>query len=159
MGDKFNRLIYNEKFCIVIHSAICIAICVLIFAIVWFSKIVSVHKLLDFVNSDIVNLSATIAGFEFAGVSIFISLEGNKKMQILKKLDGDKIIYKIYIYSIVSFLISIILMVLDINLLTSIECTYLWVRILIQTISIYMFLLGLTFFLSSMRLISWMLKN
>lgn len=75
MSDRFNKFLYDEKSCLWRHALICFVICLIAFVLTWFFKIISVQKFLKFVNSDIVNLSATIAGFEFAGVSIFISLE------------------------------------------------------------------------------------
>ena len=58
------------------------------------------------INNDTVSISAEMAGFVFAGMSIFISLDGNKKMQTIKKLEVDIIIYYILILSIL-FLVKI----------------------------------------------------
>ena len=158
MVNKINNWIYGNHFFFA-HFLICSVLCGMFVGVVSVFNLFPLEKFSELVNSDIISLSATVAGFEFAGVSILISLDGNKKMQVLKKIDEDSIIYKIFIYSIVAFLISIIIMVSDINLLKYVNVDYSLLRHIFQSISIYFFALGFLFFLSSMKLMSWMLKK
>ena len=158
MSDKINNWAYG-KHSLFAHFLICIVLCSVFIVIVWGLRLFELKKFTELVNIDIINLSATIAGFEFAGVSILISLDGNRKMQLLKKLDNDRIIYKIFVYSIATFLLSIIIMIADINLLKYIKTDYALLRHILRIISIYFFALGFLLFLSSMKLTSWILKK
>lgn len=158
MADKINKWVYGDH-SFLVHFLICCVLCGVFVAIISLFKLFPLEKFSELVNSEVISLSATVAGFEFAGVSILISLDGNKKMQVLKKIDGDTIVYKIFIYSIVAFLISIIIMISDINLLKHVKVDYSLLRYILQSISIYFFALGFLFLLSSMKLMSWMLKK
>ncbi len=132
-----------------------------ILIILLFSYLGTIDNVFKLINYDIINLSGIIAGFEFAGLSIFISLEGNKKIQILKDIDCDRVIYQIIIYSVLFLVVSIILMVIDINIFNLIDSTNILYTILkrfVDVVSIIALELGYMLFISSIKLLSWILK-
>lgn len=131
------------------------------FVIAIFKHFNIINNVFALINYDIVSLSGTIAGFEFAGVSILISLSGNQKLQILKDINSDKIIYQIMIYSLFFLIISIVFMVIDINIFDLTEMTneyYNELKYIIEVISIITLELGYMLFVSSIQLLAWILK-
>ena len=127
-------------------------------------KICSIQfdKLFSIINDSTISLSAAIAGFVFAGMSIFISMDGSKKMNTVKAIGKDNIIYNILIASIVFFVISLLLMLIDINVLnfdiTKMILIQKTIKLIIEIVSIYSFILGFVFFFSSLRLIYGIFK-
>lgn len=119
-------------------------------------------KLFSIINDSTISLSAAIAGFVFAGMSILISMDGSKKMKTVKAIGKDNIIYNILIASIIFFVISLLLMLIDINVLifdiTKIILIQKILKLIIEITSIYSFILGFVFFFSSLRLIYWIFK-
>ena len=119
-------------------------------------------KLFSIINDTTISLSAAIAGFVFAGMSIFISMDGSKKMNTVKAIGKDNIIYNILIASIVFFVISLLLMLIDINILnfdiTKMILIQKTLKLIIEIVSIYLFILGFVFLFSSLRLIYWIFK-
>ena len=120
------------------------------------------EKLFSIINENTISLSAAIAGFVFAGMSIFISMDGSKKMAAVKAIGKDNIIYNVLISAIVFFVVSLLLMLIDINVLNfniaKIILMQKIVKLVIEVISIYTFLLGFVFFFSSLKLIYWIFK-
>lgn len=161
LSFKFNRKLYGKNWRLW-HNAISI---VIIFLILIIMKICNIpfKQLLFIINADTISLSASIAGFVFAGMSILISMNKNEKMHTLNRLEKDDVIYNILISSILSFTISLLLMFIDINALR-IDCIVKVVLIqqimktLVEIVSMYLFLLGFIFFFSSLKLIYWILN-
>jgi len=153
MKDKFDRHLYGKRWKI-IHFAISIIICVFIIV---FMKICQIPlcRLFLVINDSTISLSAAISGFVFAGMSIFISMDGNKKMATVKAVGKDNIIYNILITSIFSFVISLLLMFIDTNILifneTKIILIQTIIKLVVETLSIYSFLLGFIFFFQALN--------
>lgn len=160
MKEKLERILYGNHWA-VCHVLISIVVCAIIVVLV---KICSIQfdKLFSIINDSTISLSAAIAGFVFAGMSIFISMDGSKKMNTVKAIGKDNIIYNILIASIVFFVISLLLMLIDINVLnfdiTKMIFIQKTIKLIIEIVSIYSFILGFVFFFSSLRLIYWIFK-
>ena len=160
MKEKFERILYGNHWA-VFHVLISIVVCAIIVVLV---KICSIQfdKLFSIINDSTISLSAAIAGFVFAGMSIFISMDGSKKINTVKAIGKDNIIYNILIASIVFFVISLLLMLIDINVLnfdiTKMILIQKTLKLIIEIVSIYSFILGFVFFFSSLRLIYWIFK-
>lgn len=160
MKEKWERILYGNLWA-VCHVLISIVVCAIIVVSV---KICSIQfdKLFSIINESTISLSAAIAGFVFAGMSIFISMDGSKKMNTVKVIGKDNIIYNILIASIVFFVISLLLMLIDINVLnfdiTKMILIQKTIKLIIEIVSIYSFILGFVFFFSSLRLIYWIFK-
>lgn len=161
MKDKIERCLYEDCW-LYVHTIISILIAGIVFTIL---KLIDVqfNKLLNIINSDTISLLAAMAGFVFAGMSIFISTDGAKKMNTIKSIGKAHIIYNILIGSIVSFVVSMLLMLIDINVLcffvdkmTSIQKT---IKCIIEWLSLYTFLFGFICFFSSLKLIYWIFKD
>lgn len=160
MIDKIDRFMYGTHFLFahVLISFIVILIGIIVSAI----TNISVINILNLIDENTVSISAELAGFEFAGMSIFISLSGNKKLEVIKSTGQEGIIYKIIIISIVCFVISVILMLFSINVLQTLNLTSkivaMWLRYIVDWGSLYALLLGYISFISSLRFISWVMK-
>lgn len=160
MKEKWERILYGNHWA-VCHVLISIVVCAIIVVSV---KICSIQfdKLFSIINESTISLSAAIAGFVFAGMSIFISMDGSKKMNTVKAIGKDNIIYNILIASIVFFVISLLLMLIDINVLnfdiTKMILIQKTIKLIIEIVSIYSFILGFVFFFSSLKLIYWIFK-
>lgn len=83
-------------------------------------------------------------------------------MNTVKAIGKDNVIYNILIASIVFFVISLLLMLIDINVLnfdiTKMILIQKTIKLIIEIVSIYSFILGFVFFFSSLRLIYWIFK-
>lgn len=160
MKDKLERSFYGDCW-LVWHVLVSIVVSTIIVVLM---KICSIKfdKLFSIINESTISLSAAIAGFVFAGMSIFISMDGSKKMNTVKAIGKDNIIYNILIASIVFFVISLLLMLIDINVLnfdiTKMILIQKTIKLIIEIVSIYSFILGFVFFSSSLRLIYWIFK-
>lgn len=160
MKDKFERKIYGEHW-IRVHGFISI---IAVAFILGFMKLCNTQfeKIFSIINENTISLSTAIAGFVFAGMSIFISMDGSKKIATLKSIEKDNIIYNILIATILSFTISLLLMFLDINLLAfdakEIILQQRVGKLIIEVASVYFFLLGFIFFFSSLKLLYWIFK-
>lgn len=115
MKDKLERSFYGDCW-LVWHVLVSIVVSTIIVVLM---KICSIQydKLFSLINDNTISLSAAIAGFVFAGMSIFISMDGSKKMKTVKSIGKDNIIYNILIASIICFVNSLLLMLIDINIL------------------------------------------
>ena len=161
MMDKIYRILYGPKwlFChfglSLITSVLC-GLCLMVLEIDY-------QVILRLISKDTIFLSATIAGFVFAGMSIFISLDGNKKMLTISSIGSENIIYGVLIVSVTSFIISMLLMGLDLVVfninIEQMSKPQLIVKTITQWSSIYSLLFGYLVFLSSLKLIYWMLKK
>lgn len=157
MSSIYRRLYGDHWF--LMHTVLSILLCG---AYYLFLTIINIDfdVTLSIISGDTISLSAEIAGFVFAGMSIFISLEGNKKMDAIKKIDKQNIIYHILIASIVFFVLSLILMGMDLTVLMySTNALQLLIKSIIEWVSIYFLLLGFIYFLSSLQLIYWIFKR
>lgn len=160
MKEKYERKIYGEHW-IIVHGFMSI---IAVAFILGFMKLCNIQfeKIFSIINEDTISLSTAIAGFVFAGMSIFISMDGSKKMSTIKSIGKDNIIYNILIASIVFFVISLLLMLIDINILTFDMTKNLLVqktiKVITEIVSVYAFLLGFIFFFSSLKLIYWIFK-
>ncbi|WP_337553899.1 hypothetical protein [Massilicoli timonensis] len=160
MKEKFERALYGNHW-IIWHSIISIIVVAFILSLLKICDI-QFEKLFSIINENTISLSAAIAGFVFAGMSIFISMDGSKKMAAVKAIGKDNIIYNVLISAIVFFVVSLLLMLIDINVLNfniaKIILMQKIVKLVIEVISIYTFLLGFVFFFSSLKLIYWIFK-
>ena len=158
--EKFYRALYGNNWNLfhIIFSFIIIGIGS------WILKLINVdfRKLLSLINADTVSNSLEMAGFVFAGDSIFISMEGSKKMETIKSIGKGNIIYSILIFSIVNFVISLLLMIVDINIFhftaQSITSLQTIIKQVCQWTSLYTLLMGFLYFFSSLKLIYWIFR-
>lgn len=104
-----------------------------------------------------------MAGFVFAGMSIFVSLDGNKKMSTIASVGQDNIIYSILIFSVSLFVSSLLLMGIDLVVfnisIEQISSVQMLAKSIVEWASIYTLLLGFLCFLSGLKLIHWVLKK
>ena len=161
MIEKIQKAIYGNHW-FLFHNLLCIVLCiVLVVSMAILRMDINTLKLL--INNDTVSISAELAGFVFAGISIFISLDGNKKMQTIKKLEIDNIIYYILILSILFLVISVVLMLVDINLFVPANETFsirqTIAENIIQWFALYCMLSGLLYFISSLQIFFWIFKK
>lgn len=160
MKEKYEREIYGEHW-IIAHGFMSIVAVALILC---FMKLCNIQfeKIFSIISENTISLSTAIAGFVFAGMSIFISMDRSKKMSTIKSIGKDNIIYNILIASIVFFVISLLLMLIDINILTfdmtKILLIQKIIKVITEIVSVYAFLLGFIFFFSSLKLIYWIFK-
>lgn len=160
MKEKFDRILYGSHWA-VSHVLISIVASAIVLGSMLICKI-QFNKLLSIINDSTISLSAAIAGFVFAGMSIFISMDRTKKMNTVKAVGKDNIIYNILIASIVFFVVSLLLMLIDINVLnvdvTKMILIQKILKLIVEVVALYSFLLGFVFFFSSLKLIYWIFK-
>ncbi len=158
MFKRVNRLIYGDHTYYVAHIFIGIIIMVCIWALLHFGFNQPIDIVLHLISNDTVGLSASLLGFQLAGVSILISLDGNKKLCLLREIESDTMIYKIFISSITMFLLSVVLMLISINFFcdtSDITGKILYGKLIIDYCSIITFFFGMIFLFSSIRLLKW----
>lgn len=158
MFKKINRLIYGDHSYYIAH----IFIGIIIMACMWLSLRFGFNQptdiVLQLISNDTVGLSASLLGFQLAGVSILISLDGNKKLRLLREIESDTMIYKIFISSITMFLVSIVLMLTSMNCFPAdpnIVGKLLCGKLFVGYCSIVTFFFGMVFLFSSIRLLKW----
>ena len=160
MIQKIEKAFYDEQW-FWIHMLTSICVSVIGYFIMRFCNI-KINAIYSIINNDTIALSAAMAGFVFAGMSIFISMDGSKKMSLIKSIGKDNIIYNILISSIVFFVVSLLLMLVDINVLIfdieKILFTQKIFKSIVEIIALYTLLLGFIFFFSSIKLIYWIFK-
>lgn len=157
--NKIQKALYGKHW-LLAHMMLLFIFNVIIYKT--FERLGVVNNIVKLINSEMISLSGTVAGFEFAGVSIFISLEGNKKMKILKDIKSEWIIYKIIIYSIVFLVISIICMVIKLHIFDLpkiVNNAYCIFNNIIASLSIITLELGYLLFISSIIFLAWILKQ
>lgn len=158
MFKKINRLIYGDRSYYIAHVLIGIIIMVCIWLLLRFGFNQPTDIVLQLISNDTVGLSASLLGFQLAGVSILISLDGNKKLRLLREIESDTMIYKIFISSITMFLVSIILMLTSMNFFSAepnIADKLLCSKLFIGYCSVVTFFFGMVFLFSSIRLLKW----
>ena len=158
MFKKINRLIYGDHSYYIAHIFIGIIIMACIWLLFWLAFNQPTDIVLHLISNDTVGLSASLLGFQLAGVSILISLDGNKKLRLLRAIESDTMIYKIFISSIIMFLISIVLMLISMNLFPAepnITGKMLCGKRFVGYCSIVTFSFGMVFLFSSIRLLKW----
>lgn len=160
MIDCVQRVLYGKCW-LFFHTLFSILISFMLVAILALLRL-DINILKSLINNDTVSISAELAGFVFAGMSIFISLDGNKKMSTIKKVGKDNIIYCILILSIVLLVLSVVLMLIDINVLNDNNIVTIQqsvVKDIIQWISLYCMLSGFLYFMSSLQIVFWIFKK
>ncbi|MCL2772153.1 MAG: hypothetical protein FWD71_02285 [Oscillospiraceae bacterium] len=158
MMKKFNTILYRDNIAVAMHFLLGIFLSGIFIIIIYFTKIIPLDQFKEFINTEIISLSATIAGFELAGVTLLISLSGNKKLQYIRDIGSDKTIYKLFYYSILFFILSILLMIIDINLFKTIANNYIIIKDIIEYISVFLIGQGFLYFLSSIRILMLIFK-
>lgn len=160
MFKKLNRLIYGDHSYYIAHILIGIIIMVCIQCLFQFGFNQSTDIVLHLISNDTVGLSASLLGFQLAGVSILISLDGNEKLRLLREIESDTMIYKIFISSIMMFLLSIVLMLISMNLFPAepniIGEGLLCGKLFVNYCSVVTFFFGMVFLFSSIRLLKWL---
>ena len=160
MIEKINRWMYGENWAfahLVKSLGLFLALMIsLLILRMDFSTILSI------INEDTISLSATIAGFVFAGMSIFISMSENAKMKTVTSIGQAHIIYGILVCSVVSFVLSLLMMgsVLTIFNIDPMKITLSQkiVKIVLEWGSVYSIISGFVFFFSSLKLMYGLLK-
>lgn len=158
MFKKVNRLIYGDRSYYIAHILISIIIMTCTCLLLHFRFNQPIDIVLHLISNDTIGLSAFLLGFQLAGVSILISLDGNKKLCLLREIKSDTMIYKIFISSITMFLFSIVLMLISINFVpveSNITREVLCVKLIVDYCSVVTFCFGMVFLLSSIRLLKW----
>ena len=158
MKNKIGRWLYGDRLYYIAHIAIGIMIMGCMWGLIHFVFKQPLNVALRLISNETVGLSASLLGFQLAGVSILISLEGNKKLALLKEIESDTMIMKVFISSISMFLFSIILMLMSLNLFeNTIEViNVLWYcKKIIDYGSVVLFIFGMIFLFSSIRLLRW----
>lgn len=85
MGKKIGRWIYGDRSYYVAHILIGAIVMSAICALLHFLLKQPLNVVLRLISIDVVELSAALLGFQLAGVSILISIDGNRKLVLLKK--------------------------------------------------------------------------
>jgi len=153
-----NRLLYGDKHFAVFHWLMGLIFMGIVCFSIYLSDIVPIAKMSELVNTDIISLSATIAGFELTSVALLISLSGNQKLQSIQAIGSDKTVYKLFFYSIILLVLSLLIMVVDINVLNTAASNYEVIRNCFRYLSVILFGQGIVFFLSSIRMIAMIFK-
>ena len=160
MIEKINRWTYGKTwpFAHVLKSTI---LFLTYFAVMLILQM-EVSSILSIINKDTISLSAAIAGFVFAGMSIFISMSENAKMKTVTSIGQAHIIYGILVCSVVSFVLSLLMMgsVLTIFNIDPMKITLSQkiVKIVLEWGSVYSIISGFVFFFSSLKLMYGILK-
>lgn len=158
MLKRIYRWIYGDYSFYVAHIFIGIIIMASIGALLRFAFKQPINVVLRLISEDTIGLSASLLGFQLAGVSILISLDGNKKLSLLREIESDTMIYRIFISSITMFLLSIILMLISLNFFPDglvVAGKPLYGKLIINYCSVVSFLFGMVFLFSSIRLLKW----
>ncbi len=158
MKNRIGRWIYGENSYYIAHILIGAILMGCLWGLIYFVLKQPLNIALRLISNETVELSASLLGFQLAGVSILISLEGNKKLALLKKIESDTMIYKIFISSITMFLISVVLMLISMNLFpveTGMTENLLLGKRFLDYCSIVTFFYGMVFLFSSIRLLKW----
>lgn len=162
MFKKINRWLYGDHSYYITH----VLIGIVSMACVWwllihvgFNQPICIVS--NLISNDTINLAASLLGFQLAGVSVLISLDGNKKLCLLRKIESDTMIYKIFISSITMFMLSIILMLISRSLFvgadkSNIPRILFHIKSIIDYGSVATFFLGMIFLFSSIRLLKWL---
>lgn len=155
MGKIIGRWIYGDRSYYLAHILMGVIVVSAICALLHFLLKQPLNIVLRLISIDVVELSATLLGFQLAGVSILISLDGNRKLTLLEEIDSDTMLYKVFISSITMFLFSIILMLASLNLFSELGIEFEKYKLIIDYSSVATFVFGIVFLLSSIQLLKW----
>lgn len=159
MFKRINHWIYDDHLYYIAHILIGIIIMTCIWLLLQFGFNQPINIVLNLISDNTISLSASLLGFQLAGVSILISLDGNTKLGLLREIESDSMIYKIFISSITMFLFSIVLMLISLNFFSDksiISGAPLCGKSLINYCSVVTFFFGIIFLFSSIRLLKWL---
>ena len=157
MREMFGRWLYGDKTYYLAHISIGLIVMVGIAMLIHFALKQPLEIVLRLISDDAIGLSTSLLGFQLAGVAILISLDGNEKLSLLKQIDSETMIYKVFISSITMFLLSILLMLIYLNFFTGAEenLQLIQIQTIIGYCSIVAFSFGFFFLFSSIRLLKW----
>lgn len=157
---KIGKLIYGDKSYYWAHAFIGIVVIAVVCAFEHFILSQPLNVFLNLISGETIGLSASLLGFQLTGVSVLISFEGNKKLSLLRKIESDTMIFKIFISSTNMFLLSIITMLISLNLFSeqSLGCCS-NIKGFVDYISVVFFVYGFVFLFSSIRLLKWFCSN
>ena len=157
---EIDNVLYG-KYWMAAHLVLSVVSAGAVIGVLWICDI-PLCKLLSIINNDTTMLSASIGGFLFAGMSILISVNDNKKLAILKELGKENIIFRILICSILCFMISMVLMVIDIKLFSFdsnvIEIIPKTIKGVSETLSLFILWVGLVYLFSSLKIFYFLFK-
>lgn len=160
MREKLYRHVYGDRW-FLMHFIVSLVLCAVYVLFLWMSNI-ELSATLSIINGDTISLSAALAGFVFAGISIFISMEGSKKMDTIKSIGKANIIYSILIASVVFFVVSLLMMGMDLTVFKinadTITLRQEIIKAVLEWGSIFSLLLAFVFFLSGLELIRWIFR-
>ena len=154
---KFGRWLYGDRSYYFAHIVVGTFFMVCIGSLIHFSLEKPLDIVLEIISDNTIALSASLLGFQLAGVSILLSLGNNSKLETLREIDSDSVIYKIFLSSVSMFLISIILMMAVLNLFKNLppSTASLQIKLVIGYASVISFAFGMVFLFSSIRLLKW----
>lgn len=157
MIKKFGRWLYGDKSYYFAHIVIGVLFMAFIGSFIYFGLNRPLDVVLEIISDNTIALSASLLGFQLAGVSILLSLGSNSKLETLRDISSDSMVYKIFLSSVSMFLISIILMIAELNLFKNLPPSprSLQVKSIIGYASVASFAFGMVFLFSSIRLLKW----
>jgi hypothetical protein len=156
--DIMNDLLYHDKYFAFFHWIVGIMMIGVICGSVHLSGIASIANFNSLVRHEVISLSATICGSELAAVALLISLNSNKKFELIKEIGSENTIYGLFIHSIIALTLSLLLMLFNIELLQSVPCGYAKAKEYLEYLSVLLFGQGMIFFLSSVRTLMHLFK-
>lgn len=157
MMKKFGRWLYGDRSYYLAHIVIGTFFMVCIGLFIHFILEKPLDIVLKVISDDTIALSASLLGFQLAGVSILLSLGSNSKLETLRDISSDSMVYKIFLSSVSMFLLSIMLMIAVLNLFKNLPLSSrsLQVKSIIGYASVASFAFGMIFLFSSIRLLKW----
>lgn len=155
MLRKLRGWVYGDKSYYLAHLIIGVVVIALIR--ICFDHVLEqpIAVILELISDNTVSLSAALLGFQLAGVSVLIALDGNKKLSILKEIESDTMVYKVFLSSIIMFLVSIVLMLVYLYVFAN-EMACIIIKNGIGYASLITLLFGFVFLFSSIRLLKWL---
>ena len=157
MMKKFGRWLYGDRSYYLAHIVIGTFFMVCIGLFIHFSLEKPLDIVLGIISDDTIALSASLLGFQLAGVSILLSLGSNSKLKTLRDISSDSMVYKIFMSSVSMFLISIILMMATLHLFKNLPLSprSLQIKSIVGYASVVSFAFGMVFLFSSIQLLKW----
>lgn len=156
MWRKARGLLYGDKSYYFSHLLLGTVIAITITLFILFVLKHPARVMLQLISDETIALSAALLGFQLAGVSVLIALDGNKKLSLLKEIESDSMLYKVFLSSITMFLISIVTMLFYLYILGEAgACTPLFYGV-IGYGSLLALLFGFVFLFSSINLLKWL---
>lgn len=159
MKRNIGRFVYGDSTYFVAHIIIGVIAAALIVLTLFFAFGKSYCVVLNIISYETIALSASLLGFQLAGVSILIASTGNKKLQLLAGIQSDIMIYKVFVSSISMFLVSILLMLISLNLLVGTEEKFAQGKEFVDYCSVATFFYGMIFLFSSIKLLKYLYSD